>query len=130
MTDFYTEMGAVATELLSPTSSGGLGQGSITLVKYTAVAPAEPWLPPPSPIEARVPLLGAARGVGKDLIGVSVENGGQIVATDLMVIVAPFAGGVDPTDVLEIDGAPVTILSVQRVPEAGITSAWKFVVRA
>lgn len=130
MPDFYTELGQVVTELLSPTSLGGLGQGSITLVKYTAVAPAEPWLPSPSPTETRVSLLGAARGVGKDLIGAPVENGGQIVATDLMVIVAPFAGGVDPTDVLEIDGAPVTILSVQRVPEAGITSAWKFVVRA
>lgn len=128
--DFYAEMAGVVREMLAPTSAGGLGQGTIELVRYLdAPAPANPWDPPATQEREITVLDGAARGVGKDLIGAPVENGGQIIATDLSVIVAPWGGSYEPADVLTIDGDPVTILKVENIPAAGITCAIKFVVR-
>lgn len=128
--DFYDEMRAAATELLAPTSQDGLGQGSIQLVRYVEAAPpANPWDPPAPPTRQVTILNGVARGVGKELIGTPVENGGQIVATDLQVIVSPWGGTYQPTDVLEIDGEPVTILRVRNIPAAGTVCAIRFVVR-
>lgn len=128
--DFYDEMRAAATELLARTSQDGLGQGSIQLVRYVeATPPANPWDPPAPPTRQVTVLNGVARGVGKELIGAPVENGGQIVATDLQVIVSPWGGAYQPTDVLEIDGEPVTILRVRNIPEAGTVCAIRFVVR-
>lgn len=127
--DFYTQMAGAARELLAPTSQGGLGQGKIELVRYATATPANPWDPPSTPTRTATTLNGAARGVSKELIGTPVQNGGQIVATDRVVIVAPWGGQYAPADVLEIDGKPVTILSVSNIPAAGIVSAIRFIVR-
>lgn len=127
--DFYTQMAGVARDLLAPTSRGGLGQGKIELVRYTDTPPVNPWDAPLPPTRTVTTLNGAARGVSKEMIGAPVDNGGQIVATDLVVIVAPWGGQYAPTDVLEIDGKPVTILSVSNIPAAGIVSAIRFIVR-
>ena len=130
MADLYDRMQATATRLLSPTSEGGLGQGSIALVRYVPGAPGpDPWSPPSEPTRQVTPLKGAARGVGKELIGAPVETGGQIVATDLIVIVAPWDGAYEPADVLELDGSPVTILSVKNIPAVGTVCAIQFVAR-
>lgn len=129
MADFYTEMAGVATNLLSPTSQGGLGQGKIELVRYADNPSANPWDAPLPPTRTATLLKGAARGVSKEMIGAPVQNGGQIVATDLVVIVAPWGGQYAPADVLEIDSKPVTILSVSNIPAAGIVSAIRFIVR-
>lgn len=130
MADFYDEMAGVTREMLAPTSEGGLGQGKVALVRYVpGPPPANAWDPPSPPSRQVTPLDGAARGVGKELVGAPVENGGQIVATDLQVIVAPFAGEYGPTDVLEIDDAPVTVLKVERIPAAGVVCAVRFLVR-
>lgn len=127
---FYERMRATATRLLAPTDEGGLGQGKIDLVRYVPGAPgADSWDPPTEPTREVTPLDGAARGVGKELIGAPVETGGQIVATDEQVIVAPWGGSVEPGQVLEIDGLPVTILKIENIPAAGITCAVRFVVR-
>ncbi len=130
MLDFYDEMADVTRELLSPTSEGGLGQGTIELIRYIGAAePANPW-DPPAPQEREITVLdGAASGVGKALVGTPVENGGQIVATDIQVIVAPWGGAYEPGNVLELDGSTVTVLSVQNLPAVGITCAIRFVVR-
>lgn len=127
--DFYTQMAGVARDLLAPTSQGGLGQGKIELVRYADTPPANPWDAPSPPTRTATTLDGAARGVSKEMIGAPVDNGGQIIATDLVVIVAPWGGTYAPTDVLEIDGKPVTILSVTNIPAAGIVSAIRFIVR-
>lgn len=127
--DFYTQMAGVARDLLAPTSRGGLGQGKIELVRYTDAPPVNPWDAPLPPTRTATTLNGAARGVSKEMIGAPVDNGGQIVATDLVVIVAPWDGQYEPADVLEIDGKPVTILSVSNIPAAGIVSAIRFIVR-
>lgn len=130
MGDFYADMADMARELLAPTSKGGLGQGTIELVRYLdGPRPANPWDPPAQPERDITVLDGVARGVGKELIGAPVENGGQVVATDLVVIVAPWGGEYDPGDVLEIDGAPVTVLRAENIPAAGPACAVRFVVR-
>ncbi|ALJ12635.1 hypothetical protein [Sphingopyxis macrogoltabida] len=130
MGEFYADMRAMATELLAPTSEGGLGQGSIALVRETPGAPgANPWDPPAPSTYVRTPLNGAARGVAKELIGAPVETGGQIVATDKQVIVAPWGAAYDPGDVLELDGAPVTVLKIDNIPAVGVVCAIRFIVR-
>lgn len=130
MGDFYDDMAQASRELLAPTSAGGLGQGKIELVRLVPGAPpVNSWDPPATPTRQVTPLDGAARGVGKELIGAPVETGGQIVASDIVAIVAPWGGEYDPTDVLEIDGEPVTVLSVKNIPEAGTVCAVQFVAR-
>lgn len=131
MGEFYSDMAQMARELLAPTSKGGLGQGTIELVRYLdGPPPANPWDPPAQPERDITVLDGVARGVGKELIGAPVENGGQVVATDLVVIVAPWGGEYQPADTLEIDGAPVTVLRVENIPAAGIVCAVRFLVRS
>lgn len=130
MPDFYAEMAGVTRELLSPTSEGGLGQGDIAIVRYVpGPSPANAWDPPSEPERDITVLDGAARGVGKELVGTPIENGGKIVATDLSVIVAPWGGSYEPADVLEVDGLPVTVLRVENIPAAGTVCAVRFVVR-
>lgn len=127
MASIYDRGAALATRLLAPDR---MGQGTITLVRYgPAPTPTNPWDAPQPGARIETPLNGAARGVSKELIGAPVENGGQVVATDLMVIVAPFAGGYDPADIVEIDGKPVTILSVSNIPAAGTVCAVRLIVR-
>ena len=129
MTDFYAEMAGVTAELLASTSEGGLGQGEIVLVRYTAgSAPANEWDAPTTPTRTELTLAGAAKGVSEKFIG-TMAGSETIVGSDLEVIVAPFAGGYDPGDVLEIDSNPVTVLSVQNIPAAGTVSAVRFIVR-
>lgn len=130
MPDIYTRMRSVGARLLAPTSVGGYGQGTIELVRNVeGDAPTNPWDPPEPPAREITVLDGVARGVGKELIGAPVETGGQIVATDLTVTVSPWGEEFDPATVLEIDGEPVTILSVENVPAAGTACVVRFVVR-
>jgi len=127
---FYEDMAQVARDLLAPTDEGGLGQGSIALVRFVSGAPGtNPWDPPSAPTRQVTVLNGAARGVSKELIGAPVETGGQIVATDLQVIVAPWGGTYEPGQVLELDSNPVTILKIDNIPAAGPVCAIRFVVR-
>lgn len=130
MADFYSDMADMARDLLAPTSEDGLGQGSIVLVREVPAAPGtNPWDPPAPSTYTRTTLNGAARGVSKELVGLSVDNGGQIVATDKQVVVAPWDGSYEPGDVLEIDGSPVTVLKVENIPAAGTICAVRFIAR-
>jgi len=130
MADIYTRMRATSQRLLAPTNKGGLGQGKIELVRYTpAPPPPNLWDAPLEPVRQVTPLDGVARGVGKEMVGAPVENGGQIVATDLLLTVAPWSGSYKPTDTIEVDGSPVTILSCKNIPAAGTACAIQFVAR-
>lgn len=130
MTDFYAEMAGVTAELLAPTNAGGLGQGSIVLVRLTPGAPpANAWDPPSDPVPVRATLAGAASGVSKELVGTEASPGTTIAATDLQIVVAPWGGAYEPGDILELDGAPLTILAVRNIPAVGTVSAIKFVAR-
>lgn len=129
MADFYQQMAAVSAELLAPTSQGGLGQGEIKLTRITQGTPDpdKPWVPV-SPTKQTETLKGAVKGVDSKLVG--TEAGSAVIrATDREVICAPPSIGYMAGDALSIDSKDVLILSVQKIPAAGITSAVKFIVR-
>jgi|SRR5690625_4264232 len=127
MADFYSEMAQMATELLSPTSQGGLGQGSIVLSRQTSVPGDNPWEPPVTASKTET-LKGAVRGVSKELIG--VEMGGTVIlASDRQAICAPPSMGYAAGDTLVVDGVPVYIVAVQNIPAAGTVSAVRFIIR-
>lgn len=132
MADIYTRMAGVANKLLTPASDapGTFGQGLIQLVRYTDGAPpANSWDPPRPPVVTKTTLKGAARGVSTELVGTEVAPGVQLVATDLVVIVAPWGGAYAVGDGMELDGRAVTVMRVDRIPAAGTVSAFRFYVR-
>lgn len=129
MADFYADMAQMASELLAPTNQGGLGQGVIALVRSTPGTPNPnaPW-EPVTPTVTTETLKGAARGVDSRLVGTEV-GGAVILATDRQVICAPPAMQCHAGDTLSIDGVPVHVIAVEKIPAAGVTSAVKFIVR-
>lgn len=130
MADFYTEMQAMARDLLAPTSAGGLGQGSIVLTRRTRIPPTNSWDDPTWQTESDT-LRGAVSGVSKDLIGspAGEPDGPVIVASDRQAICAVPAMAYEPGMVLSIDGKPVTVLRVDNIPAAGTPAAVRFIVR-
>jgi len=129
MSDFYDDLADMASELLAPASSGGLGQGVIQLIRVTpgAVDPDKPWLPV-EPTEKPETLKAAVRGVDSRLVGTEVGSA-VILASDRQVICAPPAMGYQAGDILSVDGVRVTVLSVERIPAAGTVSAVRFIIR-
>ena len=129
MADFYQEMADMVRDLLSPTSAGGLGQGAITLVRVVQTPnPTEPW-EPPTQSTLTEKLKGAVSGVDRRLVG--TEAGGAVILeSDRIAICEVPAMSYQAGDVLQVDGVPVHILSVERIPAAGIAAAVKFVIRA
>lgn len=129
MSDFYTQMGQVAAELLAPTGQGGLGQGNVVLSRKIPGTPDPdaPWIPV-EPTNQRETLRAAVRGVSKELVG--TEAGSTvIVASDRQAICAPITMGYTAGDTLIVDGVPVHIVAVSNIPAAGITSAIRFIIR-
>lgn len=126
MSSIYDRGAALAARLLAPEK---YGQGVIVLVRSTPGTPNPnaPW-EPVTPTVTTETLKGAARGVSKELIGVEV-GGTVILASDRQAICAPPSMGYTAGDTLVVDGVPVTIISVQNIPAAGVTSAVKFFIR-
>ncbi len=130
MADFYQEMADMVRDLLSPTSAGGLGQGAITLVRVVQTPnPAQPWEPPTqSTLTETETLKGAVSGIDRRLVG--TEAGGAVILeSDRIAICEVPAMSYQAGDVLQVDGVPVHILSVGRIPAAGITAAVQFIIR-
>ena len=130
MADFYSELAAVAAQMLAPTSQGGLGQGQIVLTHSVPGAPnpATPW-EPVEPTVTTETLKGAARGVDARLVGTEV-GGTVVLASDKQVTCAPPTIAFTAGDTLTIDGVPMHIIAVEKKPAAGTTVAVKFLVRA
>ena len=129
MADIYSDLAAAAAQMLAPTTQGGLGQGQITLSRSVPGTPnpAAPW-EPVTPTVTTETLKGAARGVDARLVGTEL-GGAVILASDKQVTCAPPSIAYQPGDTLAIDGVPMHILSVQRLPAAGTTVAVRFLVR-
>lgn len=130
MADIYTDLQVnFVPSILAPTSQGGLGQGTVIL-KHSepgAPNPAEPWNPV-EPVVTSETMRAAVRGVDKRLVG--TEVGGQvIVASDRIATCATPKMEYAVGDTLSVDGKPVNILSVERIPAAGIAAAVKFIIR-
>lgn len=130
MADIFTRMAGVSNRLLRPASNGGFGSGTINLVRLVPAAPpANEWDAPGEPTRIVTPLKANAFGVKAALVGTDAAPGVAIMASDKYVISAPIDGGYQPEDILEIDGKPVTVLSVQDIVGAGTVSAVRFIVR-
>lgn len=128
MADFYQEMADMVRDLLSPTSAGGLGQGAITLVRVVQTPnPTQPWDSPTKSTLTET-LKGAVSGIDRRLVG--TEAGGVVLLeSDRIAICEVPAMAYQAGDVLQVDGVPVHILSVERIPAAGITAAVQFIIR-
>ena len=126
MASIYDRGAALAARLLAPEK---YGQGVIQLVRSTPGTPNEeaPW-EPVTPTVTTETLKGAARGVDSRLVGTEV-GGAVILATDKQIICAPPAMQYQAGDTLSIDGVPVHVIAVEKIPAAGVTSAVKFIVR-
>lgn len=118
----------MASELLAPTSQGGLGQGVVTLTRSTPGVPGpDPWTPV-VPTKQTETLKAAVRGVDKRLVGTEV-GGAVILASDRQCVCAPPVMAYTAGDTLSVDGVPVHIISVERIPAAGVVSAVRFLIR-
>lgn len=110
---FYTEMQAVATELLTE-----FKQGTVRYIASgTTSGPAyDPVIGSPMPYTVNA----TVRGVQQKYI-----QDGYISASDLQATVSVF--DVEPTvsGTLEIDGAEKQIIQVDALPGAGTTVAWR-----
>jgi hypothetical protein len=89
---------------------------------------AAPW-EPVEPTVTTETLRGAARGVDARLVGTEV-GGTVVLASDKQVTCAPPTIAYTAGDTLMIDGVPMYIIAVQKLPAAGTTAAVKFIVRA
>ena len=125
---FYSELAAMAKDLLKPDAAGGLGQGVVVLSRTTQGSPDvdQPWLPV-TPTIATETLLAAVSGAEKYADGVTILD------TDLKIIAAiPALDWRMATGVvlgLTIDGRAVTILRVRVIPDAGTPAAVEFLAR-
>ncbi len=125
MTSIYDRGAATAARLLA---ANKYGQGVVTLTRSTPGVPGpDPWTPV-VPVTTTETLKAAVSGVSSALIG--KEAGGTvIIASDRECVCAPPAMAYKAGDVLTIDGVPVHIIAVMKKPDAGTTSAVRFIVR-
>ncbi|WP_417548710.1 hypothetical protein, partial [Marinobacter segnicrescens] len=68
MADFYAEMAAMASDLLAPTSQGGLGQGLVKISRKTVTDPVNSWEQPTVSWSTQT-LRAAVSGVSQKLVG-------------------------------------------------------------
>lgn len=129
MSDIYTDMAKVAQDLLAPTSSNGLGQGSITITHIHPGTPdlAQPWVPV-APQTITQTLRGAVRGVSMRLVGSEV-GGTIILASDRVATTEAPTIEYKAGDQMVVDGKAVQVLSVEKIPAAGTTVAVKWIIR-
>lgn len=128
MADIYTRMQATTRRLLRPAAQGGLGQGEIVLTRKTPGTPGpNPW-DPVEPVMQSETLGGAVSGISQQLVGTEM-GGAVLLASDRQAICEPPRMEYQAGDVLSVDGIPVHILGVKRIPAAGTVSAVKFFIR-
>lgn len=130
MADFYAQMADMARDLLQPTSTGGLGQGYLTISREGPSIPgSNPW-DPVVPGERIVEKLdGAVRGIDKRMIGTEV-GGVVLMASDLQAICAVPVMTWQPGDTFAVDGKPVHVVAMETIPAAGTPSAVRFIIRS
>lgn len=129
MADFYSQMADMARDLLQPTSSGGLGQGHLTISREGEAVPGpNPW-DPVVPGERIVEKLdGAVRGIDKRMIGTEVGDV-VLMASDRQAICAVPVMTWQPGDTFAVDGKPVHVIAMETIPAAGTPSAVRFIIR-
>jgi hypothetical protein len=119
---FYDEMQEMATELLAPEASGGLGQGSVTLKRITPGTPNadQPWLPVAPTTESWALGASVRRQHYRYVSGTLVAETGDIVVFSTPSGVTPML-----SDQLIIDGSAREMSELTPIPGAGTVVAWK-----
>jgi hypothetical protein len=114
----YGRMTATASRLMAR-----FAQRSVVLKKTPRGPGPNDWTPG-DPTTTEFPLDATVKGVSKQFV-----DGTTILSTDLEITAAVFGAEPDPADALLIDGKPVTVLQVMRLPAAGTVVAWKWIAR-
>jgi hypothetical protein len=128
MADIYTRLQGTTRRLVRPAAQGGLGQGTIVLTRKTPGTPGpNPW-DPVEPVVQSETLGGAVSGISQQLVGAEM-GGAVLLASDRQAICEAPRMEYQAGDVLSVDGFPVHILGVKRIPAAGTVSAVKFFIR-
>lgn len=135
MAGFYSDMAAMANELLLPDAQGGLGQGTVQLKRIVVSPPPNNWTPG-TETENVWTLRAAVRRLHQHYENgaLIIETGDQIIAGTMAtltmvdgVAVAPGEQAFEPLngDLIVIDGADRAIDNITPIPGAGTVSAWK-----
>jgi len=118
MSEFYDEMQAIASELLTEFNQGTIAYVAMTLGNGPADDPGEP-------TETTTVFSGAvARGVEFKYV-----KGSSVLSTDLQVTIP--GGIVEPTPegFFTVDGVRLKIVEVHRIPATGTAVACTIIVR-
>ena len=137
MTDIYDEFAVMAREMLSPTSRGGLGQGTIVLLRYSQERnDLEPWKPAPSAQQpVRETLLGAASVVRSRFNSGSGMSGDTVVLEGDIRIIASIPtmdwmlDTKRPLFVTIDGGVEMPVVMSSTLPSAGTPVALELIVR-
>lgn len=119
---FYSELAAMAADLLKPDSENGLGQGAIQIVRLTPGTP-NPAAPhnPVAPTEAvaTVDQIGNPRAEYTDR--------GTVIKTDVAYMITPPSSfSPAPGDVVRIGGKDyATVVHVERLGALDVPVYWK-----
>ena len=116
---FYSDMAGMAKDMLTE-----YNQGTIDIGRTVVTAGANSW-DAPSSVTTYLTVMGIVRGVSRQFV-----DGVTIMATDLQVIAYIADYEPLPGDLMEIDGNPVAVLRQDKIPGAGTTACWRFIVRA
>jgi hypothetical protein len=118
---FYDDMADMVQEMLLPDEEGGLGQGTVKLLRVTRAAPdpSTPWIPG-AEATTTYPLKASVKRLHQ-----RYENGVLIVETGDMVTFAVPEVVPAVTDRIVTDGAERAITNLTPVPSAGTPVAWK-----
>lgn len=117
MNDFYSDMQAVAKDVLTEFNQGQISY----VVNIPGNGPADN---PGEPTPTTTPLpFATARGVQFKYVV------GDVLASDLQITIP---GGIivpDPTGFFTVDGVKHKIVQIKRVPAAGVPVSWIVIVR-
>lgn len=109
---FYSDLAAMAADLLQPDSAGGLGQGAIQIVRVTpgTVDPLHPEVPV-SPVR----VLETVNQIGKPKA--EYRDGETVIKTDMAYMITPVSTFIiAPGDLVRIGSVDVgTIVHVERL---------------
>ena len=124
----------MARELLAPDVDGGLGQGSVALVRTTPGTrnPDQSWLPVVPTVESETLRAVVSGALPSGQQAQEYGDGVTVLSTDLKVLAAAPAMGWrlgEGVLSLTIDGRPATIIRVRGIPEAGTAAAVEFIAR-
>jgi len=119
MSQFYDRMRATATKLLTTYK-----QGTVEIGRPVVTPGANPWDAPTTATDWTA-LNAVARGVSQALV-----DGTQVLASDLMILVAVSDYAYQVSDLIRLDGKQVAIVRVDQIPAAGDPVVIRFIVRA